>query len=221
MPGYYIHLAVCNNEALKERGFVLGVESPDILKKHLKLFGKEGALKKYEELKVDCMPDYEELKIRIYQKEFRDRTDGLHYGISSNPNIKEYWNRLSKQQKSNPFYIGYLWHLITDKLIYKELDLDMKFRCDLDNYSGDNIEEFKKRRKEKLHTDWDKTNELIRLKYKVDLTDEIRELNVVGFNKDTSLTYVDYDLICNIIDKLRRINPLNYDLDTFLDKLYK
>lgn len=219
MPGYYIHLAVCNNEALKERAFVLGVEAPDMLKKHLKLFGKEEALKKYETLKVDCMPDYEKIKTRIYQKEFRDRTDGLHYGVSSNPNIKEYWNSLSHKEKSNPFYIGYLWHLITDKLIYKELDLDMKFRCALNNYSGDNIEEFKKIRKENLHKDWDKTNELIRLKYKVDLTAEIRELNVVGFNKDAYLTYVDYDLICKVIDRLRKINPLKYDLDTFLNTI--
>ena len=41
MPGYYIHLASSNEKALKNRSFVLGVEAPDMLKKHVKVYVKE------------------------------------------------------------------------------------------------------------------------------------------------------------------------------------
>ena len=50
MPGYMVHFASCNEEALLENeSFRKGVEAPDILKKWVKLYGVEGAAKKYEE----------------------------------------------------------------------------------------------------------------------------------------------------------------------------
>ena len=35
MPGYYLHLAACKESSLENRSFVLGVEAPDMLKKHV------------------------------------------------------------------------------------------------------------------------------------------------------------------------------------------
>ena len=88
MPGYYLHLAACKGNTLKNRSFVLGVEAPDLLKKHFKIYGNVAeARKKYETLKTADMPDYSELETRIQQKETINSTTGLHYGVSSNPDI--------------------------------------------------------------------------------------------------------------------------------------
>lgn len=219
MPGYFIHLGVCNEEALKDRGFVLGVEAPDMLKKHVKVLGIDGAKEKYNELKVSGMPEYEELESRINEKEEIGNNGGLHYGVSSKPGIKEYWSSLTDDQKKESFYKGYLWHLITDKKMYEQLDLDNKFKVVLECYNGDDIDSFKRQEVKKLHSDWDKTNELIKSKYGVELTPEVDELKVVGFNSDTNLSYVDWDIVRGVIDELRNINPLDCDLEDLVSKL--
>ena len=105
------------------------------------------------------MPDYSELETRIQQKETINSTTGLHYGVSSNPDIYSCWNSLSETQKNNPFWRGYIWHLLTDQFIYSKLDIDAKFQKFLDkNKNAANLDELRKTEVKKLHTDWDKTN---------------------------------------------------------------
>lgn len=73
MPGYYLHLAACGGKSLENRTFVLGVEAPDMLKKHVKFCGGiEEARAKYESLRTSEMPEYCELQPRILQKENAD-----------------------------------------------------------------------------------------------------------------------------------------------------
>ena len=128
MPGYYIHLAACGGQTLKNRSFVLGVEAPDLLKKHVRFYGEiEKAKTSYESLRTSEMPEYSELQPRIVQKERADSNEGLHYGLSSNPNIMACWSNMSEAQKNNPFYRGYIWHLLTDAIVYGRLDFESKF----------------------------------------------------------------------------------------------
>ena len=212
MPGYYLHLAACKSNTLKNRSFVLGVEAPDLLKKHFKIYGNVvEARKKYETLKTADMPDYGELETRIQQKETVNSTTGLHYGVSSNPDIYVCWNSLSETQKNNPFWRGYIWHLLTDKFIYSKLDIDAKFQKILDNNkNATNMQTEVK----KLHTDWDKTNAKVRDTYpEICLPEEVKELSVVQFIEEDNLFYIDWTVLKEAIDFLRNFNPLSTDMD--------
>lgn len=216
MPGYMIHLGVCNDIVRENRAFILGVEAPDILKTYLKKFGIAGVEEKYDVLRVDGMPNFSELKERVGQKESGENNLGLHYGFSSNPDIKTFWCNLSEEQRNNPFYKGYLWHLITDRLMYSKLDLETKFQDRISEYLGEDKSVIEKEELKKLHSDWDKTNYLIQEIYGVKLTPEVEELGVVGYINDNNLSYVDWDVVKGIIDELRNVNPLTCDLMMFL-----
>ena len=157
------------------------------------------------------MPDYSELETRIQQKETINSTTGLHYGVSSNPDIYECWNSLSETQKNNPFWRGYIWHLLTDKFIYSKLDIDAKFQKILDN--NKNATNMKTEVK-KLHTDWDKTNAKVRDTYpEICLPDEVKELGVVQFIEEGNLFYIDWTVLKEAIEFLRNFNPLSTDMD--------
>ena len=78
MPGYMVHFASCNEEALLENeSFRKGVEAPDILKKWVKLYGVEGAAKKYEEWREFDMPPFSRFRKRVAEKE-TPNGEGLH-----------------------------------------------------------------------------------------------------------------------------------------------
>ncbi len=220
MPGYYVHFATCGNDTLKNRSFVLGVEAPDILKKHVKVCGGiDGARVKYESIRTDDAPDYCKLENRIQQKECYGSTDGLHYGLSSSPNVKAFWYSLSESQKNNPFYRGYAWHLLTDAITYGRLNIDAKFQKFLEANRGvPNIEELKKNEVKKLHADWDKTNARIRDTYpEVSLPDEVKELGVVQFINDGEPVYVDWYLLRDTIEYLRTFDPIHGNMDVIIE----
>ncbi len=219
MPGYYVHLATCRKKALENRSFVLGVEAPDLLKKHVKFCGGvDLAHAKYDSIRTEDCPDYSELLPRIQQKESANNNDGLHYGLSSNPGVKACWFSLSEEQKSNPFYRGYVWHLLTDAIMYGRLDIDAKFEKALSERTNSDIEAFKKGEVKKLHDDWDKTNANIRDTYpEVILPEEVKELGVVKFIDKGELVYVDWKLLKDTIEYLRGFDPLYGDMDIIIE----
>lgn len=224
MPGYYLHLAACKKNALKNRSFVLGVEAPDILKKHVKVCGGiEAAHAKYDSIRTGEMPEYYELQPRILQKESSDSNEGLHFGLSSKPDIRTYWSGLSETQKANPFYRGYAWHLITDAVMYARLNINAKIMKVLQEKEGnENFEEVKIREREKLHADWDKTNSLVRDNYpEVTLPDEVKELGVVQFIEGGDLVYVDWKVLKDTIEYLRTFDPLNGHMDSIIEDVLK
>ena len=217
MPGYYLHLAACGGKLLENRSFVLGVEAPDILKKHLKMFGGNivKARAKYDSLRTEDMPDYSDFEVRVQQKEVRGSLDGMHYGKSSSTNVRAFWNGISEAQKNTAFYRGYAWHLLTDAIMYAKLDIDTRFAKVL----GDKLydEELRWKEVEKLHLDWDKTNTLVRTTYpEVALTPEVEELNVVSFETG-ELVYVDWNILKESIDFLRTFDPLNGDMEEIME----
>ena len=222
MPGYYLHFAACREQCLKNRSFILGVEAPDILKKHVKFYGGiEEAHAKYDSLRTGDMPEYSELLSRIKQKETINSNDGLHYGLSSNPDVKACWYSLSEMQKANSFYRGYVWHLLTDAIMYRRLNIDAKFQKVLQtNRDNPNIVDIQKAEVKKLHTDWDKTNALVRDTYpEVTLPEEVKELGVVQFIDEGDLVYVDWQLLKETIDYLRTFDPLHGDMDAIIESV--
>ena len=224
MPGYYLHFAACGRDSLKNRSFVLGVEAPDILKKHVKVCGGiEAAHAKYDLLRTSEMPEYFELQPRILQKERADSNEGLHYGLSSKPDIRACWLGLTETQKANPFYRGYVWHLITDAIMYGRLDIDAKFMKVLKkNEVNPNLEEVKMYERKKLHADWDKTNALVRDTYpEITLPNEVKELGVVQFIEEGDLVYVDWHILKDTIDYLRTFDPLSDDMDSIIEEVMR
>ena len=224
MPSYYVHFATCGKDSLKNRSFVLGVEAPDILKKYVKVYGGiQGAHDKYDSLRTNEMPNFAELQTRVLQKERADSNEGLHYGLSSNPDVWACWLNLSEKQKINPFYRGYVWHLLTDVLIYARLNIDAKFQEFLKKDEGNpDIEELRKVEVKKPHADWDKTNALIRDTYPdITLPDEVKELGVVQFIDEGNLVYVDWHILKETIDYLKNFDPLNGDMYCIIENILK
>lgn len=221
MPGYYVHLASANEKALHNRDFVWGLEAPDMLKAFYKRFGLEGTKEKYDLVKTDLMPSFNALAERVTQKESQRNSNGLHYGVSSNPNIMKFWNSLSKEEKETPFYRGYLWHLLTDLLIYTYLDIDKKLQEKLKNHVNENnFDEYRLQEVNTLHADWDKINYKLKTLYPhVSLTEEIKSLNVVKFLEDDKTVYIEFELIKTLIDFLRFFNPLNEDIDAYIKNI--
>lgn len=220
MPGYMLHFSACNGEALKNRSFVVGVEAPDLLKKHFKVCGGiDGARAKYyDTLKTADMPDYSELEKRVQQKERKGSTEGLHYGLSSSPDVRLFWKGLSSEQQKMLFYRGYAWHLLTDAIMYARLDIDSKFQKALEAWGEQNQEEFINNERQKLHDDWNKTNALVRDTYKgIDLPAEVEELGVVKFIDEGELVYVDWNILKGTIDYLRTFDPINGDMDEMIE----
>ena len=124
-------------------------------------------------------------------------------------------------QKANPFYRGYVWHLLTDAIMYGRLDIDAKFQKVLDENQGHlDIGELKKGEVKKLHADWDKTNARVRDTYpEVSLPDEVKELGVVQFITEGDLVYVDWSLLKETIDYLRTFDPLNGDMESIIENV--
>ncbi len=219
MPGYYIHLASCNTEALSNRRFVLGVEAPDLLKKYYKTYGEvEKVFAKYESLLLYRFPDLIRLKQRILQKEKSGCTDGLHYGLSSTPNVIAFWCSLNKNEKIDPFWRGYAWHLLTDAIMYGRLNIDDKFRKALEiNKDAPNIEQLKIIEVNRLHEDWDRTNAKVRNTYpEVTLPKEIEELSIVKFIEEGDLVYVDWHIVKSTIEYLRSFDQMYGNMDSII-----
>lgn len=91
-----------------------------------------------------------------------------------------------------------------------------------ENQGKSNIEEIMNREVKKLHTDWDKTNALVRDTYpEVSLPDEVKELGVVKFINDGELVYVDWPLLKETIDYLRTFDPIDGDMDNIIESVLK
>ena len=111
-----------------------------------------------------------------------------------------------------------MWHLLTDIVVYTNLDIHSKFELVLQEYVGQkNLDELKKDELDKLHLDWDKTNsKLIKTYPEVCLTDEVEELGIVKFIDSDKLFYVDWNVIKEAIDYLRSFNPLDDNINQII-----
>lgn len=220
MPGYLVHSATCKSEIQECLCFMRGVEAPDLLKKHFRMYGYEGAREKYETIKCIGMPDYVRLEDRIQQKESLKSSDGLHYGMSSQPDVWKCWNNLSREEKKSPFFRGYEWHLLTDFSVYRRLDIETKFREFLEQYEGaTNFKELEKKEVKHLHMDWNRTNAKIRALYPdIGLLPEIAELGVVQYIEDgKELRYVDWEILKSAIEFLRTLDPLQGNMEEIIE----
>ena len=221
MPGYYAHLATVNPVLDKNRSFIYGVEMPDLLKDYYYLYGFDYTKQKYNSIQTINMPNFTFFEERVQQDDVdKSSTDGVHYGWSSSPNVHFFWNSLSECDKKKPFFIGYLWHLLFDLLVYPWLSIEKKFDIFLDQHKNDsNLSTLMQLEYDKLHNDWNKLNALIRDRYPdVILTPEVIELDFVKYDYDSHLDYVDWNIVKIIIDYMRSINPLEEDSEKIINE---
>lgn len=209
MSGYYLYLAACSKR--NDISFVRGVEAPDLLKKYLELYGLEETQKKYNFfLKTENMPDFVELEERLLQKEIKGKNFGMHYGRSSCPNVLFFWSCLTSEQHENPFWRGYLWHLVIDYKVHKVLK---------------NTETLllSKEEVKQLQMDWGRVNARISDCYPcLALTPEIHQLGVVDFiYDDKPIAYIDWDALKQTIDYLRGFDPLNGDIEKIIAEVIR
>ena len=217
MPGYLLHLAACKPALLENESFRKGVEAPDLLKKWVSKLGFNEGRRKYSSWKEpDMPPSYCFFEERALAKD-DDQKKGLHYGYSSDPDLTAFLDTLSKDDQDNPFWRGYFWHLVTDKIMYSWLNVGESYKQGLLNLmnAGHAREDVEKTEKKKLHDDWDRTNELVREKFNISmpLPPEIEELNIVKFiNDGQPLTYISWDKVELAIELLRAMNPLKEEM---------
>ena len=211
MPGYFIHLASCHKKARENKTFRLGVETPDLLKTYYRL-GPQIAKIKYTNLKTDLMPDFDVFLKNLNQKERENKNEGMHFGISGNPHVLYFWQNLTTEQQNNPFYRGYLWHLLTDLLIYTYLDWNYK----LNQYVKQNLGSWEEAIN-LLHIDWDKTNKKIQDLYPdIVIPPEIQELNIINYLDSSNLTFINLNMIIELINFLANFNPLEEDINNII-----
>ena len=217
MPGYYVHLAACPSNTLKNRTFVLGAESPDLLHKYYKMYGEKAAAK-FNVLRTKQTPEFSQLRSRVVQEQRIGSNQGLHYGTSKDPDVRTCWKEMKERKgtENNPFERGYIWHLLTDKLVYSRLDIMNKFQKAIKESNGKvKPEELRK----KMHDDWDRTNAYVRDTYpEVLLTEEIKELNIVHFVEEKPI-FIDLDILKETIDYLRGFDPLNGNMDEIIEEI--
>lgn len=204
MPGYVIHLAACNYAELGYPGYQKGILAPDILKEWYKTKGSlEAVHLKYDQWKTTEMPEFELLAERINQKERLGSSEGLHYGLSTNPDIEAFMQD-PNVNISIAFWSGYHDHLYTAKKIYQALKIDQKFSEIWEEIKNlPNAKEIYRQEVEKLHNDWDVINKRYLKKYNIVLPWEVFELDVVKF-KDGETTYVDVQILDEVVEDLRR-----------------
>lgn len=227
MPGYALHQAAGNIQAemYKEENkiyeFLLGIEAPDIFKAWVKSLGIDGARHKYNDLKTPGMPEFSRFEGRAQEKETVSSDAGMHYGVSSAPNLLKFWDDLSPEEKASPFFRGYLCHLTADKVIYQVIGINEKFQEYFEkNKTGDEERNkaLMKGAKDELHHDWDIINERVKENYGFTFTPEVKELGVVKF-EEGELKWIAYEDIERAIESLRRLDFLNGDPDLLLEEI--
>lgn len=207
MPGYLVHLASCYPPALDNPPFRIGVEAPDLLGKYYRLYGLEGAKEKWESLPISNLPPFERFALRIEQFPKEGTTDGLHFGTSSNPDILAFWQSLSVSEQTSSFWRGYLWHLFTDKLFYQRLNVEPLISASIS--TAKDYQKAKKQEVELLHKDWDRTNAKILTLYpQIQIPPEIQELDIIRFDDEKDLKYVNASILFKTIAYLRSFDPL-------------
>lgn len=202
MPGYYVHLAASNSNARRNISFIKGVLMPDLLKTYYKLYGLDKTREKYNEIKTFDMPNFDFFERRVQEKDSIDFENGMHYGPSANPNVYSFWGSLTEEERKNPFYRGYLWHLLTDLYtkqvlgIYSDIDSNL------------------------LHQDWDQLNIYIKDFYpSVKIPEEIIELGKIIYKDNNIFNYVDPYNIKEIIDYLSSFDVINGDIDSIMKEI--
>ena len=229
MHSYFQYWASACPEAKQVRAFVIGLEIPDLLKDYRKKYknGLAEANAVYEALQkeTDGLPDFSKyFSERLMQKERLGSSFGMHFGKKLCPNVKAFWNWVPDSQKANPFWRGYLWHLISDRVINPRLNINQKIKT---------LSETKKISQKELGTfmqeevtpilekDLNKVNILLSDAYSdVQMTPEVEELGItLHAYPDMELSLIDWNVFIQSVGWLRSYDPLAPNIDDTIEEM--
>lgn len=229
MHSYFPYWASACPEAKQVRAFVIGLEIPDLLKDYRKKYknGLAEANAVYEALQkeTDGLPDFSKyFSERLMQKERLGSSFGMHFGKKLCPNVKAFWNWVPDSEKANPFWRGYLWHLISDRVINPRLNINQKIKT---------LSETKKISQKELGTfmqeevtpilekDLHKVNILLSDAYSdVQMTPEVEELGItLHAYPDMELSFIDWNVFIQSVGWLRSYDPLAPNIDDTIEEI--
>ena len=158
------------------------------------------------------------------QKERLGSSFGMHFGKKLCPNVKAFWNWVPDSQKANPFWRGYLWHLISDRVINPRLNINQKIKT---------LSETKKISQKELGTfmqeevtpilekDLHKVNILLSDAYSdVQMTPEVEELGItLHAYPDMELSFIDWNVFIQSVGWLRSYDPLAPNIDDTIEEI--
>lgn len=230
MHSYFPYWASACPDVKTSRAFVIGLEMPDFLNDTRQKFKKNGVAEAHAaylslQEEVDGMPDFSRFFAeRMQQKEREGTTFGLHFGKKYSPDVLAFWKWLPKAEKNKPFWRGYLWHLLTDRLINPRIDTDAKVKEFIDSHivSADMSVTLIQESARMLATDWHKVNQLLIEKYPdVRLTPEVEFLgtNITMSVPDMSLKFIDFEVLTSCIDFLRGFDPLCNNIEDVIQQI--
>ena len=229
MHSYFPYWASACPEAKQVRAFVIGLEIPDLLKDYRKKY-KNGLAEANAEYSIlqeetDGLPDFSKyFSERLMQKERLGSSFGMHFGKKLCPNVKAFWNWVPDSQKANPFWRGYLWHLISDRVINPRLNINKKIKT---------LSETKKISQKELGTfmqeevtpilekDLHKVNILLSDAYSdVQMTPEVEELGItLHAYPDMELSFIDWNVFIQSVGWLRSYDPLAPNIDDTIEEI--
>lgn len=229
MHSYFQYWASACPEAKQVRAFVIGLEIPDLLKDYRKKYknglAEANAVYKTLQEETNGLPDFSKyFSERLMQKERLGSSFGMHFGKKSCPNVKAFWNWVPDSEKANPFWRGYLWHLISDRVINPRLNINQKIKT---------LSETKKISQKELGTfmqeevtpilekDLNKVNILLSDAYSdVQMTPEVEELGItLHAYPDMELSLIDWNVFIQSIDWLRSYDPLASNIDDTIEEI--
>ena len=230
MHSYYPYWASACPEAKQNRAFVVGLEIPDLLNDYRQKYKKNGLSEAHAvymmlQEEVSGLPDFNRFFAeRLQQKERMGCTFGLHFGEKERPDVKVFWNWLPNSEKDNPFWRGFLWHLLTDALIKPRLDTSAKVKAHIDAQRTGNSIDVKAMQAANgmLEADWRKVNYLLLSKYPdVKVTPEVEELgtNIVQNGSAMNLQFIDWTILTAFIDFLRSFDPLGDNINETIKQI--
>ena len=207
MQGFYLYLATCHEQALKDWNFVLGLEAKQLLDiEGTKISGLELARTNYSFWRTKKSPEFDEV---------------MNYINNSENNPIAFWNKLSEEQKQSTFFRGMCWQILVDFILHNGLSIDTLQKIEMSAFfyqhshlllCSPEINEFKKIQAQELERDWKEANTLVSSYYPGNSVYE-------SIVEKTKFHYISWKLLVETLAFLRSVNPLITDMNILIHEV--
>lgn len=234
MPGAKVHDATGTKEKMVSLLYRIGLNAPDDLNGLSRYYGNDvqQLINRYSQYKLSDkekmrLPTEKQLKVL---KNITHLTPPVFSEKNGEKIMVQYTDRaeleeiiqgknskfgdLSFIDLNNPFWQGYVTHLVGDKIIYGSSDcVDMeKFKKD----SNDQTIGYENARA-RLHKDWDCVNQILQDKFGIKILPHIEEKGVVKYIEGVP-TYVNTEALLKAIENIRDITS-EMEMNTIIKKV--
>lgn len=241
MPGAKVHDATGSKEKMENIIYRIGLNAPDDLKGLSKYFGgkpqqlidiySQYTLSYEEKMKLPTVEQLKSLKNithlapPVFNKKNGKKTITQHTDRAELEEIIQGKNSkfgdLSFIDLNNPFWQGYVTHLVGDKIVYGTPNcINMKKFIE----DSKNLTIGPENARARLHKDWDCINQILQDKFEIKVLPHIEAKGVVKYIEGIP-TYVNVDELLKTIEIVRDItsememNIIIKKVDDYFEKL--